>query len=279
MMRVSLRPYYLLGLLIAACLVVTAGVGLAVRDLYRPFFREALLPGLLVQDTVSLVVAPALLAAMHFARRGSARALVIWAALLVYVVYYYAFYVFGFAYTIVYPLYLALVGMATFSLIGLLTGVDLEAFARHAGDRMPVRFLAIVLGMPLLFVPIWLSAIAQNIGAQQPSGADLVFVLDLCFLIPAATLSAVQLWRRRPAGYLLAGVLLAKSAISGVLLTLGSVRQMQLGYTVAVEELVMYVFLAIVGSAAMLLYLRNLEDQPATATRPRTVRLPAPRHN
>lgn len=261
MMRTSLRPYYLMGSLIAAFLVVTAAAGLLVEGLYQPFIRPELLVGLPVQDAVSLLSAPLLLAAMYFTGRGSLRAFVLWAGLLVYVTYYYAFYVFGFAYTPFYPLYLAMVGLGTYSLIGLLTGANLETLSDHVRDRMPVRFIAVVLGSALLFVPLWLSLILQAIRTQQAIGADLVFVLDLCFLIPAMTFSAVQIWKRRPVGYLLSGVLLLKATLSGVLLTLGSLRQMQLGFQVAVEEMGMYVFLALAGLSALLLYMRNLRDQ------------------
>ncbi|MGI5836604.1 MAG: hypothetical protein ACOX87_08970 [Chloroflexota bacterium] len=261
MIRGSLRPYYLMGTLIAAFLAVTASAGLLLDSLYAPFFAEALLPGLPVQDGMSLIAAPLLLAAMYYTGRDSARAFVVWVGVLVYVAYYYSFYVFGFAYTAIYPLYLALVGLATYSLIGLLTGADIEAFACQVGERMPVRFIGVVLGMALLFVPIWLMMIVQAINRQQAVGADLVFVFDLCFLIPAMTYAAVQVWRRRPLGYLLGGILLFKAVASGILLTLGTFRQMQLGYAIAFEQLAMYIFLAVAGSLALLFYMRNLSGQ------------------
>jgi len=188
--------------------------------------------------------------------------LVVWAGLLVYVAYYYSYYVFGFAYTVFYPLYLSLLGLATFSLIGILTGVDLDAFVRRVRAGMPVRFIAVVLGMTLLFVPIWSIMVLQAIAAQQAGAAALVFVLDLCFLIPASAFAAVQIWRRRPVGYLLGGVFLFKAALSGILLTLGTLRQAQLGFAFAPEQLGMYLFLAVVGSSALVMYMRNLRDEP-----------------
>jgi hypothetical protein len=268
----TLRLYALLGTLIAALLVITTIPGLFVTGLYTPFIKtEALLVGLPVQDLVSLIVAPLLLAAIWAARRGSWQALIVWAGLLVYVAYYYAFYCFGYVYTLFYPLYLALMGLATASLVGLLTSIDLTTFRQHISDGLPVRFISGVLGMALLFVPIWLSRLAQGINTQQVNEADLVFVLDLAFLVPAMAFAALQLWRRRPVGYLLGGVLLVKAAISGILLTLGSLRQLQLGFTVAPEELGMYLLLALAGSSALLQYLRHLHnDMPQPAEPPAT---------
>ncbi len=170
---------------------------------------------------------------MIWTRRGSRRAFVVWCGVLVYTIYYYAFYVFGFTYTVLYPLYLALMGLGVYSLIGLLAGVDLGAFAAGVDAKMPVRTLAVILLIALLFVPLWGSMLAQDIAAQQPRVTALVFVLDLCFLLPAIAIAAVQLWQRRPFGYLLSGILLIKAAVSGILLAISTVWAAQLGMPLA----------------------------------------------
>ena len=82
---------------------------------------------------------------MYYTGRGSTRALVIWGAVLVYTLYYYAFYAFGHVYTQLYPAYVALEGLSAFSLVGLLVGVDVEEFGRRVDSRMPVRFISGVL--------------------------------------------------------------------------------------------------------------------------------------
>ncbi len=261
MTRTSLLPYYAMGSLIVICLLVTTTAGLLMQGIYRPFIRsELLLAGAVVQDAVSLIVAVLLVGAMYFTWRGAHRAFVIWTGLLVYVVYYYAFYAFARVYTPYYPLYLALIGLSTYSLVGMLTGVDQEVFKQRGEKGMPVRFIAVVLAIPVLFVPLWLSMIAQGISTQKAPDIGTVFVLDLSFLIPGMAFTAVQVWRRCPVGYLLSGPLLVKAALSGILLTVGSAVQSQLGFEVAFEELGMYIFLAVAGSVALLLYLRNLRD-------------------
>lgn len=52
-----------------------------------------------------------------------------------------------------------------------------------------------------------------------------MYALGLVFLIPAMLLAAVQIWRRHPVGSLLGGVQLVKAALSGILLTAGSLLQ------------------------------------------------------
>jgi hypothetical protein len=276
MFRTSLRPYRLMGSLMAALLVVAAGGGLLAPTIYRPFLSDGLVAFQSLQDVMALLFAPLLVAAMHGTGRGSARAFVAWVGLLVGVVYYYAFAVFDFFYTVYYPLYLALVGLGVYSLIGLLTGVDAAAFAGRVSRRMPVRLIAGVLATTLLFVPIWSVGIARGIAAQRPGQMDLVFVLDLCFLIPACLVAAVQVWRRRPAGYLLSGPLLVKAAVSGILLSAGEVQKMLRGQPPTVEELGIYLLLAVVGSVSVVLYLRSLQGGPREGAR-RDVLGPLPR--
>jgi hypothetical protein len=262
----SLRPCLLTGGLIALLLAVTAGAGIFIPQFYAPFaVNPSLVAALLVQDVVSLLAAPILVGAMMATARGSRRGLVIWSAVLVYTIYYYAFYVFGNFYTVLYPLYLTIVGLGVYSLIALLVGVDLAGFARGVDARMPVRTLAAILLVTLLFVPIWGSMLAHDIAIQQPRSTALVFVLDLCFLLPAITIAAIQLWQRRPLGYLLSGILLIKAAVSGILLTVGTLWGAQLGLVFAWEELGMYLFLTIAGSAGVVLYLRHLHDDRQTA--------------
>ncbi|MCC6456370.1 MAG: hypothetical protein IT328_15555 [Caldilineaceae bacterium] len=262
MLRTSLRPFYLLGTLIAVLLAITAGAGVLMDGLYRPFLDEPLVAFQFFQDLLSLLFAPLLVMVMVWTDRGSLRAFVIWNGLLVYAAYYYAFYCFGFVYTLYYPLYLAVMGLATFSLVGLSSNVDLQFFRARVSERMPVRLVSGVLGMTVLFVPIWLSMMFQGIRTGQVGTTDLVFVLDLAFLIPACVFAAVQIWRRRPVGYLFSGPLLFKATVSGILLMGGEFLKMQRGLPPALDQLAMYLFLATVGLVGLVLYLRNLGDVP-----------------
>jgi hypothetical protein len=273
----SLRPYTITGGLIALLLVITAGAGVFIPDLYSPFItKPGTVAALFVQDFVSLLAAPVLLGSMFWTQRGSRRGLVIWCSVLVYTAYYFSFYVFSNVYNALYPLYLALLGLGVYSLAGLLVNVKLDVFAAGVDAKMPVRTLASILLIALLFVPLWGAMIVQDIAAQQARPTALVFVLDLCFLLPAIAIAAVQLWQRRPLGYLLGGILLVKAAVSGILLAVATLWGAQLGHVFAMEELGMYFFLTFAGSAGVYFYFRHLHDAPVPAQPPTTA--PAIRH-
>jgi hypothetical protein len=172
--------------------------------------------------------------------------------------HYYGFYGLGFVFTSLYPLYLALMGLSAYSLLGLLANIDLKAFRAAIADQMPVRLISVVLGMTALFIPIWLSMIVQRIGSQQAQATDLVFVFDLPYLIPACLLAAVWIWQRRTLGYLLAGPLIFKATVSGALLTGGELLKLTLGLPLAPDQLSLYLFLMTVGGFGLLSYLRNV---------------------
>lgn len=269
----KLRPFAVLGALIVAMLGITGAAGVSNKEIYRPFLNDTIVDFQYFQDLVSLMFAPLLAWMIVLALRGSLRAIMVWMGIMVYVAYYYAFYGFDFVYTPFYPLYLALMGMSVFSLVGLLVAIDKERLAASINHGMPVRFIAIVLGMTLVFVPIWLAMVYQGIRTQQPQDTDLVLVLDLPYLIPACVLAASMIWRRKPLGYLISGPLLFKAAVSGLLLTGGELLKFQRGTAPAWEQLAMYVFLALVGSVALLRYLRHLQDSEWKRSRNMTAHL------
>jgi hypothetical protein len=85
--------------------------------------------------------------------------------------------------------------LGVYSLIGLLVSADLAAFGKRVNDRMPVRFIAVILAITLLLVPLWLGMMAQDIRAQQARPPATVFVLDLAFLIQACTYATIHALR------------------------------------------------------------------------------------
>ena len=58
--------------------------------------------------------------------------------------------------------------------------------------------------------------------------------------------------------------MLIKATASGVLQSLTTLRVWQLGQRLAVEELGMYLFLAVAGLVALVLYMRNVDGPKGT---------------
>src|SRR5687768_2368087 len=98
------RPARLLTVAVVALMPLQAALGLLLPGEYRdPEWIRATWFG---NDCVSLLVAaPLLLAAFVSSRRASARGVLVWLGTLAYATYNYAFYLFGAALNVFFPLY------------------------------------------------------------------------------------------------------------------------------------------------------------------------------
>lgn len=216
-----------------AALMAGAGLaGLAVPTLYRdPVSVVAMFRGL---DAVAVFIAvPALLTALGWAGRGSARAQVAWVGMLVYTLYTYALYVFGLGFHAVFLVHVALLSLAVFALVLALTGLDVEEMGRRLGRGAPARAASVLLG--LLGVSLggmWVfyalrfaltgAPPQESLLVQTPAGIHLSYALDLTLLVPGYLLAAALLWRGAAWGYVLGGALLC----SGVLQQVGYMAEL-----------------------------------------------------
>ncbi len=196
--------------------------GLLAPGLYRD--PEVLRPQLYGQDLVTLVVGlPLLAVGMVGVARRSLRGRVLWLGALGYLVYTYATYAFGAAWNPLFLVYAALLGLSTYTFVlGLLATSPDEASRVLA--PMPRRTVGWFLGVTAgVFALLWL---ADEVGAlvrgevprsvvamQVPT--NFIHAIDLAIVLPALAITGRLLLARRPWGYLLGPVLLAKVVTLG----------------------------------------------------------------
>jgi hypothetical protein len=182
------------------------------------------------QDIANLVVFPLLLAFGRLAAKGSPKALVAWAGMLVYAAYAYAIYVFDVHFGPLFLLDVAVFGLSVWALGGALSGIDADAVAERLGAP-PRTALAegLLLLVPVMFGLLWLgedvpavlTGAAPEALARSGLMTNPVHVLDLSLFLPASILAGVLLRRRRAWGYVLAPVMLgAMAAISAGIVSL-----------------------------------------------------------
>lgn len=257
--RGSLGPAYVLSVAAAVLLAASsvAGVIFGSRGLYDP--DPATLPAFQAQDYVSLVLAvPLLVGAMGRARRGSVRGVLLWAAVLLYVVYSYFFFLVGVRFNPLFLVYVALVSTSLYGLVALLARTDADAVReelRGSPRRAVGGFLLVV---ALLFAGLWVADVVRRLAGGVPLDAVArnVYVADLTVMLPATALAGAWLWRARPWGYVLAGLLLVKMTALGMTLLAGAALQAYWG--ARVDPLVpFYGVLAGGGLAGTLLHFRG----------------------
>lgn len=167
---------------------------------------------------VMLAVAlPLLVAGMRRTAHNSARWLVVWLGAAAYLTYQGVMLLFATPYNALFLPYVAVLSLGIWTLVTLLSTVQLHGFAARTDPRMPVRFIAgVTLTFALLNATAWLARILPTTTAEDPAsvldGSGLltnpVWVQDLAFWIPAAVVAATWMWRRRPRGVLLTGAVL-----------------------------------------------------------------------
>ena len=238
---------------------IAAIAGLLVPGLYRDTadgIRQAR-----ATDLVTLLVAvPALAIGLWRARAGSVGGRFVALAALGYLAYSYAIYAFSVVIDPLTPVHIAILGLATWSLVLTVFALDDATLDLASRFRFPRRttggFLIAVAG---LFAMLWLSQIAGAItsGRLPAAVSDLglptspVYSLDLAFAVPLITLAGVWLIRRDRRGPAGAAAGLAFLVILG--LSVLAIFAFEAAAGIAVEVPPIAIFGAVTATAAVLL--------------------------
>jgi hypothetical protein len=179
------------------------------------------------QDLVTLIVVMALAWAMRPATAGTARAMIIWSGFLAYLWYTFVGAAFSYRFNALFLVYVAGLSLSTAALAALFSKLDASWLRSSFSERAPRKSVSIFLVvMSAVLATLWLSQVFMFLAtgelpdlivkAETPT--NFVFVLDLGFVIPLSLVAALNLWRDRPWGYALAGMMTMKAATMGLAL-------------------------------------------------------------
>jgi hypothetical protein len=266
MSETKLKPATILSILIAILATFASAGGLLLDGLYRDnaFVKTTWLGN----DAVTLFLAvPILVAAMILAKRGSFRAQLIWMGALDYMLYNYAFYLFGAAFNWFFLVYAALLALSIFALLFWLANLDVNGISGQVRKEAPVKwiggyFLFVASGLGLVYL---IQSIGFILTGNLPaivtiSGhpTNVVFALDLTLLIPWLILGAVWLMKRKPWGYVIAGILNVKGPLYTLVLAVNSILVVNAGIT-QTSELPLWGTLTALGLIASVLFYANMK--------------------
>lgn len=219
------RLFTVFSFLIAALAFIASAAGLFIPGLYRD--NDLVTAALRGNDLVTLPVAGLLVAAVLRARHGSLGWRLVWLGTLAYMLYNYAFYLFGAAFNAVFLLYVALVALSIYALVFGLMQTDPVAVCQRFRPATPARGVSgFMIFFALFLGGLWVSRVVGFLATGQvpqdilqtahPTGV--VYALDLTLLVPALVTAALLLWRRAAWGYVLAPALLVKASAYGIAL-------------------------------------------------------------
>ena len=252
--------------LLAAVTLIQSAVGAYYPQIFRdPAMTAGNARG---TDMVILFVAlPVLVLSMILARRGSLQAQLTWAGTLTYILYNAVIFAFATAFNPLFLLYVATLSLAFWSLVTLLTQVDVDSIRTHFAAKTPVRFFAGYLAViSLLFMMAWLK---QIVPAMFDSAAPAflagtimltspVHVLDLGFLLPLGFLGAVWLWQKKNWGYLLAGLLIVMMTIETASIAVDQYFGHVHDPSASPDAVPLFIGLTVIGLAVSVAYLNFL---------------------
>jgi hypothetical protein len=210
---------------ISSLLVLVTMIQSAIGVIFPQVFRD---PAMTVgnargTDVVILFTAlPVMVISMVFARRGSLRAQLVWAGVLIYLFYNAVIFTFAMVFNSLFLFYLATLSLSGWSLLILISQMDIELIHARFIETTPVRcFAGYLAAISLLFLLTWMKQIVPALFSSTTpeflSGTIMltspVHVLDLGFLLPSGFLGAVWLWRKQTWGYTLTGMLLVMITI------------------------------------------------------------------
>jgi len=241
------------------------------QGLYRndTFFKAPLLRG---TDAVTLFIAlPLLLVALNMARSGSLRGRLLLAGVMSYFAYNATLMSLNVSYNDLYLLYLVYFPLAIFGFVLACLSVDVDELGARIRPGLPHRLMAGFLVVGGLSVFVWLIPIVEGIAAGEvPHGlamytTEATYFLDVGIIAPVAFLAAWLVFRRRSAGYLLAGIVLTLNGMIGAVVIGQTVAQNLAGVELTTGEMVTFVGLFVVTSviAASLVWslLRHIDER------------------
>jgi hypothetical protein len=263
------RLSYFLSVAISVLAIAASAGGLFIGNLYRDnaFVKSAWS----ANDIITLfVVVPLLLLSIYLSNKGSQRWKLIWIGLLGYMVYNFAFYLFGAAFNIFFLLYTALFSLSGFTLLHMLWQISAEPVNEQFPEKIPVKWIsAYLMLMPVMLFIAELGMIIPFLTwGKLPetiqltgNSTSVVFALDFSIIIPAFIASAILLWQRKNWGYILAVMMLVKGFTYGLVLCLGTAL---LAYSPTYSKwdplMPLYVSLAVGGIVGCWLLLKNLKS-------------------
>jgi len=264
-----------LWLSIPAVLLAVAGsiIALSVKNLYADL-TPVFLPQALAQDIANLaLVSPAWLILAALALRGSLRAYLLWLGVLTFTVYNYMIYTFSVPFGPLFLLWVAVLGLSLYALIGGVATVDHEVVKSSFTSQRAITFVAWFLMITaVLFSLLWLSEDVPALfsGNTPQSVIDMalptnpVHILDLAFFLPAVIITGILLLKRKPFAYTLAPAFIVFLVLTGIPILLTPVVQSVRGETAAWGVVVPIgtFTLVLLGLLAWLLSTIRVNEQP-----------------
>jgi hypothetical protein len=257
---------------LAALMAAQGALGLRYPDQYRD--ADWIRATWFGNDWVTLLVgAPLLLIGAATARR-SRRGFLLLVGTLAFALYNDAFYLFGAALNVFFPIYVAVFVLSAGALIAAVSGADaddLAAASKSARTRLVGGYFVLVgLGLAAVWIGMWAAYVF--FGRPTPVAPDafaLVAALDLSIMVPGLVVGGALLWWEAPLGSLIAPMAGILASLYLLVLAVNSIVFIERGLSTAPGELPLWgaLFAATTAATASIVFaIDTLSERPRYAS-------------
>lgn len=217
------------------------------------------------QDLGNLFAVVTLLASGYLYSKGSFKASLVWLGTLFYLVYAYIVYAMAVHFSILFLIYIAILGLSTYASIFNLGHIKSIKTAFPSGSARKIASLALIV-IGILFGLLWLSelipAILTGNVPQSVKDAGLwvnpIHVIDLSVVLPAFIITGYLARKNDKNGLLFIAPWLTFSVIMGISIIAGMVIMVSEGYSNAIPPMVMVSAVVVYSLFALWRYLRKI---------------------
>lgn len=184
--------------------LAAAGTGIWRPEIYDGVVASELIPGAYSQDLLSMAAGIGLVYLAWAARPDRAKHQIVALGLLGYLFYAYGIYVIERTYNGLYLLYMAVFTLSFWAMVtaGATMGRDAPSVALPHGFGIVSAAGAVL--QPLIFYPLWIGMLLPLMrSGEQIDSLYSIFILDLCFIMPAFLVLSLLTYRKHRAGLLL----------------------------------------------------------------------------
>ena len=206
---------------------------------------------------ILFVAIPVTALAMRAAARGSLGARFVWLGGVGYLLYNAILTSFSLQFNELFLLYVSSLSLAVWSLVAVLATIDVETLPGRLHPRFPVRTVGgYLVATALAFAVLWLMDVlpAQLLGHRPASlrgtalPTNAVQVIDFAFTLPVSAAAGIWLWRRRPWGFLLSGMMLVLLTLESVSIAVDQYVGHRADPTQPVGTVTLFVVLTVIGA-------------------------------
>jgi hypothetical protein len=249
-----------LWLILALLSLSSALIGVINPDIYDNIVNDENITGVLSQDIITVVISFLALLLVFKIKKGDTTKEIILLGITGYLFYGYGIYVIEQFYNIMYFAYMTIFSLSVYSIIYFILNIRKDILDTvQLSKNMRITSIVFLLISPILFIPLWVSHLLPLIqSGQKLEFLYSIYILDLCFIMPAFIIIAIMTAKNNSYGLLLSPALFIKvfTLLSSV--ALGGILKLFQSQSVDRGEIIMYLFLSTLFFVITFVYFRRI---------------------